>query len=124
MSEINTREAAPRILIVGGGYAGFYTAFKLQQILAKGEAEVTLVDPLPYLTYQPFLPEVVGGSIEARHVVTSHRKHLRKTKLISGKVTKVDDRMVEVEIATGVKVRVIKATLTDVDTGAAKPAND
>ena len=32
--------------------------------------------------------------------------------------------MVEVEIATGVKVRVIKSTLTDVDTGAAKPAND
>ena len=43
---------------------------------------------------------------------------------IVGKVTKVDERMVEVEIATGVKVRVIKATLTDVDTGAAKPAND
>jgi preprotein translocase subunit YajC len=43
---------------------------------------------------------------------------------IVGKVTKVDDRMVEVEIATGVKVRVIKSTLTDVDTGAAKPAND
>lgn len=43
---------------------------------------------------------------------------------IVGKVTKVEDRMVEVEIASGVKVRVIKSTLTDVDTGAAKPAND
>jgi hypothetical protein len=32
--------------------------------------------------------------------------------------------MVEVEIATGVKVRVIKSTLTDVDNGTAKPAND
>ncbi len=43
---------------------------------------------------------------------------------IVGKVTKVEDRMVEVEIATGVKVRVIKSTLTDVDNGTAKPAND
>jgi preprotein translocase subunit YajC len=43
---------------------------------------------------------------------------------IVGKVTKVEDRMVEVEIATGVKVRVIKSTLTDVDDGTAKPAND
>jgi len=43
---------------------------------------------------------------------------------IVGKVTKVEDKMVEVEIASGVKVRVIKATLTDVDTGTAKPAND
>ncbi len=43
---------------------------------------------------------------------------------IVGKVTKVDDNMVEVEIASGVKVRVIKSTLTDVDNGTAKPAND
>ena len=43
---------------------------------------------------------------------------------IVGKVTKVEDKMVEVEIASGVKVRVIKGTLTDVDTGTAKPAND
>ncbi|MFM1954660.1 MAG: hypothetical protein RL118_851 [Actinomycetota bacterium] len=92
MAETLNGAAAPRILIVGGGYAGFYTAFKLEQLLGKGEAEVTLVDPLPYLTYQPFLPEVVGGSIEARHVVTSHRRHLKKTKLVSGKVTNIDHK--------------------------------
>jgi NADH dehydrogenase len=92
MAETQNGAAAPRILIVGGGYAGFYTAFKLEQLLGKGEAEVTLVDPLSYLTYQPFLPEVVGGSIEARHVVTSHRRHLKKTKLVSGKVTNIDHK--------------------------------
>ena len=81
---------APKILIVGGGYAGFYTAWKLEKFLAKNEAEVTLVDPLPYMTYQPFLPEVVAGSIEARHAVVSHRRHLRNTNVVSGKVTSVD----------------------------------
>jgi NADH dehydrogenase len=55
-----------RILIVGGGYAGFYTALKLEKWLARGEADVTMVDPLPYMTYQPFLPEVAAGSIERR----------------------------------------------------------
>ena len=80
----------PKILIVGGGYAGFYTALKLEKYLAKNEAEVTLVDPLPYMTYQPFLPEVVAGSIEERHAVVSHRRHLRKTNVITGKVTNVD----------------------------------
>ena len=88
----NTGAEAPKILIVGGGYAGFYTAFKLEKLLGKGEAEVTLVDPLPYLTYQPFLPEVVAGSIEARHVVTSHRRHLRNTNIVAGKVTNVDHK--------------------------------
>lgn len=80
----------PKILIIGGGYAGFYTAFKLEKILKDGEAEVILVDPLPYLTYQPFLPEVVAGSIEARHAVTSLRRHLKKTRIISGKALDVD----------------------------------
>ena len=90
MSAIIPGANAPKILIIGGGYAGFYTAFKLEKLLNKGEAEVTLVDPLPYLTYQPFLPEVVAGSIEARHAVTSHRRHLKTTNLIAGKVTNVD----------------------------------
>lgn len=80
----------PRILVVGGGYAGFYTAWKLEKHLRKGEAEVTMVDPLPYMTYQPFLPEVAAGEIEARHVVVSHRRHLKRTRIIAAKVTGID----------------------------------
>ncbi|MBF4574062.1 FAD-dependent oxidoreductase [Herbiconiux sp. VKM Ac-1786] len=77
----------PKILIVGGGYAGFYTAWKLEKWLRAGEADVTVVDPLPYMTYQPFLPEVAAGSIEPRHAVVGIRRHLKKTRVIAGKVT-------------------------------------
>ena len=80
----------PKILIVGGGYAGFYTALKLEKWLRRGEAEVTIVDPLPYMTYQPFLPEVAAGSIEPRHAVVSHRQHLRNTEILTARVTKID----------------------------------
>ena len=42
-----------------------------------------------------------------------------------GKATKVDDDYVEVEISNGVKVKAVKATLSDViPRGSAKPAND
>jgi preprotein translocase subunit YajC len=42
-----------------------------------------------------------------------------------GKAVKVDDEYVEVEIASGVRVKAVKATLTDVmPRGGAKPAND
>ncbi len=85
-----TESVVPRILIVGGGYAGFYTAWKLEKRLRRGEAEVTLVDPLPYMTYQPFLPEVAAGEIEARHIVVGHRRHLKRTKIITAKITKID----------------------------------
>ena len=80
----------PKILIVGGGYAGFYTAWKLEKHLRKGEADVTIVDPLPYMTYQPFLPEVAAGSIEARHSVVALRRHLKRTTVIAAKVTGID----------------------------------
>lgn len=79
-----------KILIVGGGYAGFYTAWKLEKRLRRGEAEVTLVDPHGYMTYQPFLPEVTAGSIEARHVMVSLRRHLRRTTIIAGHTTSID----------------------------------
>ncbi len=80
----------PKILIVGGGYAGFYTAKKLEKWLGRNEAQVTMVDPLPYLTYQPFLPEVAAGSIEPRHAVVSHRRHLKRTRVVTAKVTYVN----------------------------------
>jgi len=80
----------PKILIVGGGYAGFYTALKLEKWLRRGEAEVTVVDPLPYMTYQPFLPEVAAGSIEPRHAVVSLRRHLKKTTVVNAKVTSIN----------------------------------
>lgn len=42
-----------------------------------------------------------------------------------GKVMRVDDEQVEIEIATGVKVKAVKGTLSDVTPlGSAKPAND
>ena len=43
---------------------------------------------------------------------------------LRGRVTKVSDAEVEVEIAQGVKVRAVKSTLTQVLRPNAKPAND
>ena len=41
-----------------------------------------------------------------------------------GKVTKVEDHEVEIELGTNVKVRAVKATLTEVRPLGGKPAND
>jgi preprotein translocase subunit YajC len=43
---------------------------------------------------------------------------------IRGRVTKVTDDEAEVEIAQGVKIRVIKSTISHVLSGNTKPAND
>jgi preprotein translocase subunit YajC len=43
---------------------------------------------------------------------------------IVGKVTRVDDDFVDVEIAQGVKIKVVKSTLSDILQPGGKPAND
>ncbi len=81
----------PHILVVGGGYVGMYTAYRLQQKLRRGEADVTVVDPQPNMTYQPFLAEASAGSIEPRHVVVPLRRMLRGCEVVTGAVTRIDD---------------------------------
>ena len=80
----------PRVLVVGGGYVGLYVAKNLQKKVKDEGGIVTVVDPLPYMTYQPFLPEVAAGTIEPRDAVVSHRMHLKNTELITGKVTSIN----------------------------------
>ncbi len=78
-----------RILIVGGGYVGMYTALRAQRKLSAGRAEIVVVDPQPNMTYQPFLPEAAAGSIEPRHVVVPLRRVLKKCRVITGTVTDI-----------------------------------
>jgi preprotein translocase subunit YajC len=43
---------------------------------------------------------------------------------VLGKVTKVEDQFVEIEIAANTRIRVVKATLSDITSPNSKPAND
>ncbi|MFJ3235029.1 NAD(P)/FAD-dependent oxidoreductase [Streptomyces sp. NPDC086787] len=83
-----------RILVVGGGYVGTYTALRLQRKLKhelrRGDVEITMVTPDPYMTYQPFLPEAAAGSISPRHVVVPLRRVLPRCHVVIGEVLAVD----------------------------------
>ncbi len=82
--------ARPRILILGGGYVGLYTALRLQSRLRPGEASVTVVEPRSYMTYQPFLPEASAGSLSPRHVLVPLRRVLRRCQVINARVVSLD----------------------------------
>ncbi|MGA5559355.1 NAD(P)/FAD-dependent oxidoreductase [Streptomyces lavendulocolor] len=83
-----------RILVVGGGYVGMYTALHLQRLLKaelrSGTAEITVVTPDPYMTYQPFLPEAAAGNISPRHVVVPLRRVLDRCHIVIGEAESVD----------------------------------
>jgi NADH dehydrogenase len=93
------KSTATRILILGGGYVGMYTALGLQKKLRLNEASVTVVDPQPHMTYQPFLPEAAAGSIDPRNVVVPLRTTLRRCHVVTARVQKIEHarRMVTVE---------------------------
>src|SRR6266536_2506177 len=79
----------PVRILIGGGYVGMYTALRLQRKLSRGRADITVVDPQPNMTYQPFLPEAAAGSVEPRHVVVPLRRVLRECRVITGLVSRV-----------------------------------
>jgi len=80
----------PRIVVLGGGSVGLYVARRLRKKLKKREAAIVVVDPRPYMTYAPFLPEAAAGSIDARDVVAPHRKAFKGIDVLQGKVTTIE----------------------------------
>ena len=53
-----------RILILGGGFAGVYTAMYLDKLLrSEPNVEIALVSRENYFVFQPMLPEVISGNI-------------------------------------------------------------
>src|SRR4030095_14686237 len=83
-----------RILILGGGFGGVYTALSLEKILkrelTRGEVEITLVSRDNYLTFQPMLPEVVSGSIGILDTITPIRRLCPRTNLYTRAIEEVD----------------------------------
>ncbi|UGY94623.1 NAD(P)/FAD-dependent oxidoreductase [Streptomyces gobiensis] len=80
-----------RVVIVGGGFAGYQAARVLSRKI-RGVAEVVLINPNDYFLYLPLLPEVAAGALEPRRVSVSLAGTLPKVRLVLGEVGGVDLR--------------------------------
>ena len=80
-----------RILILGGGFAGAYTAVYLQKALSGApDVEVMLVAQENFVLFTPMLHEVAGSDAAATDVVQPLRKMLRHTNVLIGDLESVD----------------------------------
>ena len=81
-----------RIVILGGGFGGVYTALNLQRLLRKGEAEVTLVSRDNYFLMTPLLFEAGSGILEPRHSVNPIRTMFDNDRVhfVQGEIVRVD----------------------------------
>jgi len=86
-----TEKAPKRILILGGGFAGMYTALHLEKIFAKDKGvDIILVNQKNFFLFTPMLAEVVSSSIEAKHVISPVREFFKKVSFQEAEIQSVD----------------------------------
>src|SRR5262245_41127355 len=79
----------PRIVIVGAGFAGFHAAKELAR-LARGRADIVIVNPTDYFLYLPLLPEVSAALLDPRDISVSRPATLPGARLVLAEATGVD----------------------------------
>ena len=100
---------AKRVVILGGGFGGVYTAHHLEKLGATSQGiEVTLISRDNYLLMTPLLFEAGSGVLEPRHAVNPVRPLFKRVRFMEGEVQGVDfeKRCVRVTIAADQSVQV------------------
>jgi NADH dehydrogenase len=77
--------AEKRILILGGGFGGLFTALDLA-----GAGDVTLVDEQDHFLFKPMLYEYLSGEVEAWHIAPNYSELLDDVNVIRGTVASID----------------------------------
>jgi NADH dehydrogenase len=92
----DTKEPAHRVVILGGGFAGVFTAKYLMRMLrGRRDVHVELLASENYFVFQPLLPEVAAGGVNPNHVVNPIRDVLPHAQFRWCKIDSVDtDRKV------------------------------
>ncbi|HJQ33012.1 MAG TPA: NAD(P)/FAD-dependent oxidoreductase [Pyrinomonadaceae bacterium] len=98
-SEEKVEERA-RILVVGGGFGGLFTALGLA-----GAGEVTLVSNEDHFLHTPLLYEYLSGEVEEWHIAPTYRELLDgdAVRFVQGAVTEVDFDRKEATVAGRVR---------------------
>jgi NADH dehydrogenase len=83
--------AVKRILILGGGFAGAYTALHLERRLAGvPDVEIMLAAKENFVLFTPMLHEVAASDVEVTDVVQPLRKMLRRTRVLIVEIESID----------------------------------
>ncbi|HVF55687.1 MAG TPA: NAD(P)/FAD-dependent oxidoreductase [Pyrinomonadaceae bacterium] len=88
-------EQRARIVIVGGGFGGLFTALSLA-----GAGDVTLITNDDHYLHTPMLYEYLSGEVEAWHIAPHYKELLDdRVRFLQGAVTEVDFAAREVVVA-------------------------
>jgi NADH:ubiquinone reductase (H+-translocating) len=80
-----------RILILGGGFGGVYTARHLERLFkGRSDVEIVLVSRDNFLLMTPLLFEVFSGTLDLRHCSIPVRAFLQTTRFVEAAVRSID----------------------------------
>src|ERR1043166_2844148 len=90
-NHMESSAAKKRILILGGGFAGAYTALHLEKQLASTpDVEIMLVSRENCVLFTPMLHEVAGADVAVTDIVQPLRKMLRRTRIAIAGIEAID----------------------------------
>ena len=82
----------PRVVILGGGFAGLSAARELsRRRRSVRDLEIVLVDRHNFMLFTPMLPEAATGAVETRHIMQPFRAQLPHVRFELGEVLAVDE---------------------------------
>jgi NADH dehydrogenase len=97
-----TQVTKRRVVILGGGFAGVYTARYLSKLLKRrDDVHVELLSEENYFVFQPLLPEVAAGGINPNHVVNPIRDLVPRAQFRWCRVAGIDAEKKVVEVVQG-----------------------
>ncbi len=103
MASAPTSSTPPRVVIVGGGFAGLYAA----KALRTARVSITVVDRTNYHLFQPMLYQVATAALDTSDIASPIRsilRHQRNTEVLMAEVTAVDTAARRLSLADGTKL--------------------
>ena len=96
------------VVIIGGGFGGFYAARTLERVLhGAKERRVLLVALENFFLFSPLLAEAASGTLEPRHAVIPLRSQLKATSILVGSADSIDLGRRELTVTTSVQSRTL-----------------
>lgn len=95
-------ENKTKVLILGGGFGGVYTARYLEKGLSREErenVEITLVSRENYLVLQHFLPQAISDTIKILNCIVPIRKMAPRTYLYTRRIEDINLQKKQVSLA-------------------------
>jgi NADH dehydrogenase len=102
LADADSHAPRTRILILGGGFGGVYTARHLEKLCKdRPDVEIALVSRDNFLVMTPLLFEVCSGTLDLRHCSLPIRAFLRTTRFGEATVQGIDLERKVVHVAAG-----------------------